>query len=75
MDFLQLRAMVDPRMRNGMTVASGTALLMAALIAPAAAALGVGGWKATRRAGSVRARTSARADGVLVAPRLKENTT
>lgn len=75
LDFLQLRAIVEPRMRSGMTVASGTALLMAALIAPAAAALGVGGWKATRRAGPARARRSARAEGVLVTPRLKENAT
>lgn len=75
MDFLQLRSIVDPRMRTAMTVASATALGMAALIAPAAAALGVGGWKATRRAGAVRARSSSRAEGVLVAPRLKENAT
>lgn len=75
LDFLQLRSIVDPRMKGGMTVASGTALLMAVLIAPAAAALGAGGWKATRRAGPARARKSARADGVLVTPRLKENAT
>jgi hypothetical protein len=75
LDFLQLRAIVEPRMKGGMTVASGTALMMAALIAPAAAALGVGGWKATRRAGAARARRSSRADGMLVSPRLKENAT
>ena len=73
MDFLQLRGMVDPRMRQGMTVASATALLMAALVVPAAAMMGIGGWKATRRAGSVRARKTSRADGMLVTPRLKEN--
>jgi hypothetical protein len=75
MDFLQLRSIVDPRMRTAMTVASATALGMAALIAPAAAALGVGGWKATRRAGTVRTRGRSRAEGLLVAPRLKENAT
>lgn len=76
MDFLQLRAMVDPRMRSQMTTAAGTALLMAALIIPSAAALGLAGWRATRREKTVvGARKSARADSVLVAPRLKENAT
>lgn len=75
LDFLQLRGMVDPRMRQGMTVASGTALLMAGLVAPAALALGMGGWKATRRAGTARVRKKSRADGLLVTPRLKENAT
>lgn len=75
LDFLQLRGMVDPRMRQGMTVASGTALLMAGLVAPAAMALGLGGWKATRRAGAARARKKGRAEGMLVTPRLKENAT
>lgn len=77
LDFLQLRGMVEPRMRQGMTVASGTALLMAVMVTPAALALGMGGWKATRRAGAARARThkKSRADDLLVTPRLKENAT
>ncbi|HEX8907149.1 MAG TPA: hypothetical protein VF771_20020 [Longimicrobiaceae bacterium] len=66
MDFLQLRAMVTPAQRTGMTVASATALLMAALVVPTAAALGLGGWKATRRIGATRSK--ARAGLVVAAP-------
>jgi hypothetical protein len=73
MDFLQLRAMIAPQQRAGMTVASATALLMAALAVPAAAALGVGGWKATRRIGAPHAKRVR--PGLVAAPQLKENTT
>lgn len=74
MDFLQLRAMIAPAQRPGMTVAAGTALLMAALAVPAAAALGVGGWKATRQAGA-RAKKAAPSLVVTPQPQLNEKTT
>lgn len=75
MDFLQLRAMIAPPQRAGMTVASATALLMAALVVPTAAALGLGGWKATRRVGATRAKQAR--SGLVVAPQpqLNEKTT
>ena len=71
MDFLQLRAMIAPPQRQGMTVASGSALLMAALVVPTAAALGLGGWRATRRVGGPT-RTKPVRSGLVVAPQINE---
>lgn len=76
MDFLQLRAMVNPATRQGVQVASLTALLLAALVAPACAALGLGGWRASRgprgAAPAARARKEA---GILVVPHPRETLT
>jgi hypothetical protein len=76
MDFLQLRALVNPAMRQGMQVASLTALLLAALVAPACTALGVGGWRAGRaRAATGATRRARKESGLLVVPQPRENLT
>jgi hypothetical protein len=76
MDFLQLRAMVSPATRQGMQVASFTALLLAALVAPVCAALGIGGWRAGRGPrGTAPARRAQKESGLLVVPHPRENLT
>lgn len=75
LQFQQMRVVVDPALGRGMATAALTALVIAGLLVPAAAWMGVCGWKATRRAGTARARDASRANGMLVTPRLKENVT
>jgi hypothetical protein len=60
LDFLQVRASVNPNVRGALGMTVLRAMVVLALSIPIAVGLGIGGWKSTRRATRAQGSKSAR---------------
>lgn len=68
LDFVQVRAMVDPRMRASLDATVLKSMLLLAVSIPAALGLGIAGWTATRATGLSRSGKASQESSILFHP-------
>ncbi len=68
LDFLQVRAMVDPRMRGSLDATVLKSMLILGISIPAALGLGIAGWVTTRAAPLSRAERASQDSSILFHP-------